>query len=69
MVVAGAIQRMHSLDGGIRHTVAPSKALGMIYRVVSPALYRRICMAIEIASDLHAFFVVLNLLLPIMIAK
>ncbi len=69
MVVAGAIRRRHSLDSGIRHPVAPSKALGMIYWVVSPALYRRICMANEIVSNLHAFFVVLNLLLPIMIAK
>jgi hypothetical protein len=34
-----------------------------------PALYRRIFMAIKIASDLPEFFVVPDLLLPITIAE
>jgi len=49
--------------------VAPSEALDVLYWVMRPALYRRIRMAIEIASDLPAFFVVTDLLLPITIAK
>jgi hypothetical protein len=38
--------------------VAPSEALDMLYRAMRPASYCYNCMAIEIASDLHAFFVV-----------
>jgi hypothetical protein len=49
--------------------VAPSEALVVLYQVMRPASYRRIRMAIEIASDLPAFFVVANLLLPITRAK
>jgi hypothetical protein len=41
--------------------------LGDAPHVVPP--HRRIGMAIEITSDLPAFFVVANLLLPITIAK
>jgi len=49
--------------------VAPSEALDVLYWKMQPALYRRIRMAIEIASNSPAFFVVTNLLLLIMIAK
>jgi len=52
-----------------RHPVAPSEALEVLYQAMRPMLYRRIRMAIEIASDLPAFFVVIDLLLPITIAK
>jgi hypothetical protein len=51
------------------HPVTPSEALDVLYQVMRPALYRRIHMVIEIASDLPAFFVVADLLLPITIAK
>jgi hypothetical protein len=41
--------------------VASSKAWDvMLHWVMHPASYRRIRMAIEIASDLPAFFVVVN---------
>jgi hypothetical protein len=45
-----------------RHPVASSdsEARDVLHRAVRPASYRRIPMAIEIASDLPAFFVVLN---------
>jgi hypothetical protein len=49
--------------------VAPSEALVVLYQAMRPASYRHIRMAIEIASDLPAFFVVADLLLPITIAK
>jgi hypothetical protein len=49
--------------------VAPSEALGVLYRVMHPVLYCRILMAIEIASNLSKFLVVIDLLLPITIAK
>ncbi len=52
-----------------RHPVAPSEALDVLYRAMGPMLYCRIRMAIEIAIDLPAFFVVTDLLLPITIAK
>jgi hypothetical protein len=51
------------------HTVASSEALGVLYRAMCPALYRCIAMAIEIASNLPAFFVVADSLSPITIAK
>ena len=41
-----------------QHPVAPSEALDVLYRAMRPASYRRIRMAIEIASDLSAFVVV-----------
>jgi hypothetical protein len=41
----------------------------MLYREMGPASYRRIRMAIEIASNSPAFFVVADLLLPTTIAK
>jgi len=40
-----------------RHPVALSEALVVLYRVMHPALYRCIAMAIEIVVDLPAFFV------------
>jgi len=49
--------------------MAPSEALDVLYQAMRPASYRRIHMAIEIASDSPAFFVVSDLLLPITIAK
>jgi hypothetical protein len=52
-----------------RHPVAPSEALDVLYQAMHPALYRPIRMAIEIGSNSPAFFVVADLLLPIMIAK
>jgi hypothetical protein len=52
-----------------RHPVAPSEALDVLYRAMRPASYRHIPMAIEIASNSPAFFVVADLLLPTNIAK
>jgi hypothetical protein len=42
--------------------VASSEALDVRYRVMHPALYRRICMAVEITSKLPLFFVVVDLI-------
>ena len=52
-----------------RHPVASNEALDMLYRVMRPASYRCIAMAIEIAIDLPAFFVAVDLLSPTTIAK
>jgi hypothetical protein len=49
--------------------VALSEALDVLHRVMCPALYRRICMAIKIASNLPSFFIVVNSLLQTNIAK
>jgi hypothetical protein len=49
--------------------VASSEALDVLYWAMRPALYRRISIAIEIASDSPAFFVVTDLLLPTNMAK
>jgi hypothetical protein len=43
-----------------RHSVA----LDVLHRAMHPAMYRRICMAIKINSDLPTFFVVVDSLLP-----
>jgi hypothetical protein len=43
-----------------RHPVASSKAWDVLHRAMHPALYRRIRMAIKIASNLPAFFIVVN---------
>ncbi len=51
------------------HPVVSSEALDVLHWVMCPASYRRICMAIKIASDLPAIFVVVDLLLPTLIAK
>ncbi len=50
------------------HPVVLNEALDVLYRAMRPVSYRRICMAIEIASNPPAFFVVADLLLPITIA-
>ena len=52
-----------------RHPVASSEALDVLHRAMCPTLYRHICMAIEIASNLPTFFVVVYTLLPTTIAK
>jgi hypothetical protein len=49
--------------------VAPSEALDVLYWAMHPASYRRIRMAIKIASDSPAFFDVADSLLPTNIAK
>jgi len=51
-----------------QHPLALSEALVVLHWSMCPALHCRIPMAIEIASDLPAFFVVADLLLPIIIA-
>jgi hypothetical protein len=51
------------------HPVASSEALDVLHWAMCPALYRHLCMAIEIASDSPAFFVVIDSLSPITIAK
>jgi hypothetical protein len=43
-----------------RHPVASSEALDVRYQAMLHALYRCICMAIKIASNLPLFFVVVN---------
>ena len=52
-----------------RHPVASTEALDVLHWAMHPASYRRIRMAIEIASDSPAFFVVADSLLPTNIAK
>ena len=42
-----------------QHPVAPSEALDVLYRAMRPLLYRCVRMAIEIASNLPAFLVLL----------
>jgi hypothetical protein len=43
------------------HRVASSEALDVIHRAMCPASYRRICMAIEIASETPiTFFIVVD---------
>jgi hypothetical protein len=43
-----------------RHPVASSKAWDVLHRVMRPAMYRCIRMAIKIASNLASFFVVVD---------
>jgi len=52
-----------------RHPVASSEALDVLHREIRPASYRRIRMAIKIASNSPAFFVITYSLLPTNIAK
>jgi len=47
-----------------QHQVAFSLALDMLHRAMHPTSFCRIRMAIEIASNLPAFFLVVDLLLP-----
>jgi hypothetical protein len=51
------------------HPVALSEALDVLHWVMRPALYHRIRIAIEIASDFPEFFDVINSLLPTTVAK
>jgi hypothetical protein len=51
------------------HPVASSEALDVPHWAMRLAVYRRICMAIKIASNLPTFVVVVDLLLPTPIAK
>ena len=51
------------------HPVASSEAPDVIHRAMRPASYRLTRMAIKIASDLPACFVVVDLLLPTKIVK
>jgi hypothetical protein len=46
-----------------RHPVASSEALDVLHREIRPVSYHRIRMAIKIASNLPAFFVIVNSLL------
>jgi hypothetical protein len=43
-----------------QHPVASSKAWDVLHWAMCPALYPHICIAIKIASNLPAFFVVVN---------
>jgi len=52
-----------------RHPVASNEALDVLRRAMRLASYRCIAMAIEIASDSSAFFVVVDSLLPTTTAK
>ena len=52
-----------------RHPVASSEALDVLDWEISPASYRCIDMAIEIAIDSPAFFVAVDSLSPTDIAK
>jgi hypothetical protein len=51
------------------HPVASSEAPDAIHRAMRPVSYRLTHMAIKIASDLPAFFVVVDSLLPTKIVK
>jgi hypothetical protein len=52
-----------------QHLVASHEATNVLHQAMHPKSYRLIHMAIEIASDLSAFFVVVYSLLPTTIAK
>jgi hypothetical protein len=52
-----------------RHLVASNEALAVLHWAMCPVLYRRICIAIEIARNLPAFVVAIDSLLPTTIAK
>jgi hypothetical protein len=49
--------------------VPSSEARDVLHQVMRPSLHRRIRIAIEITSNLPAFFVVADSLLPTNIAK
>jgi hypothetical protein len=52
-----------------QHPVASSEARDVLYQAMCPPSHCRIHMAIKIASNLPAFFVVVDSLLPTSIAK
>jgi hypothetical protein len=54
---------------GWRHPVASSEAMDVLYRMMRPALYRCIVMAIKIASDLPSFLASPISLSPNTVAK
>jgi hypothetical protein len=45
-----------------QHRVASSEALDVLHWAMHPALHHRICMVIEVASNLPAFFIVADYL-------
>jgi len=49
--------------------MASWEALDVLHQGMRPASYRRICMAIKIACNFPAFVVVVDSLLPTIIAK
>jgi hypothetical protein len=49
--------------------MASNEALDVLHQAMCTASYHRICTAIEIASDLPAFFLFFDSLLPTTIAK
>jgi hypothetical protein len=51
------------------HLLASIEALDVLHWAMHATSYRHICMAIKITSDSPAFFIVVDLLLPIAIAK
>jgi hypothetical protein len=51
------------------HPVSSSEALDVLHRAMHPVSCRHICMAIKIASNFPAFFIVVYTLLPTTIAK
>jgi hypothetical protein len=51
-----------------QHPVASSEALDVLYWAMCSTLHRIVPVAIEIASDFPAFFVLLIFLLPISVA-
>ena len=52
-----------------QHPVASNEALNVLHQAISPVSHRRIRMGIETDSNLPAFFVVVNSLLPTTIVK
>jgi hypothetical protein len=58
MAAAGAIR--HRALAQWWHLVALHEVMDVLHWAMHPALYRRICMAIEIASNLPAFVVVVD---------
>ena len=66
---AGVIQHTAQALDQWHHSVASNEGLDVLHWAMHPASYRRIYIAIEIASDSPAFFVIVNLLLPTNIAK
>jgi hypothetical protein len=69
MAAAETIRRRHSPDDGIQWLQVKLWMCSIGQCASRRASYRRISMAIEINSNLPAFFVVANLLLPTNISK
>ena len=60
MVTAGSIRRRHSTDGSIQWAL--SKALDVLHQEIHPSSYCLIRMATKIASNLPAFFIIVDYL-------